>query len=221
MKRFYGSIVVCLLAIGLASAQVTSAGVTLIFPNDGLIVGSNNVLLWAARTDPVTIDTRQIVFEASTDGQNFFPLPSREAPDFGLGSFTTSLDTTAFPIGSLFLRARFADQSTGPGVQVQVKRTPVPSCRVARLTSLNVAFDCSASSDDNGGIVSYQFDFGDGTTLVSNTPKVTHSYGKFGMYPFSLTVQDLVGFAETVDKQLVLVELAALQDQPSCECKSM
>lgn len=55
------------------------------------------------------------------------------------------------------------------------------------------SFDASASSDDKG-IVSYSWNFGDGSTPVSmSSPKVTHSYAAAGTFSVSLTVTDGAG----------------------------
>ena len=53
-----------------------------------------------------------------------------------------------------------------------------------------VAFDASESYD-NMGIVSYQWNFGDGTTATDQT--VTHTYTTPGAYNVTLTVQDGAG----------------------------
>ncbi len=54
-----------------------------------------------------------------------------------------------------------------------------------------VEFDGSASSDPYGKIVSYQWDFGDGTT--ASTVKASHAYKSGGAYVVTLTVTDDAG----------------------------
>jgi PKD repeat protein len=54
----------------------------------------------------------------------------------------------------------------------------------------SVTFDASGSSD-NVGIVSYEWDFGDGTTGTEKTP--THTYPDLGVYTMTLTVKDGAG----------------------------
>ncbi|HXZ23760.1 MAG TPA: PKD domain-containing protein, partial [Methanomassiliicoccales archaeon] len=53
-----------------------------------------------------------------------------------------------------------------------------------------VTFDGSASNDTDGKIVSYQWDFGDGTGYVSSTASVVHSYYLAGLFIAQLTVVD-------------------------------
>jgi PKD repeat protein len=73
----------------------------------------------------------------------------------------------------------------------------------------------------NGGIVSFAFDFGDGTNTDSPASKVTHSYPAFGIYPVAVTVTDELGLSASMYKQLCLVQLALLQNRPACGCAKM
>ena len=57
-----------------------------------------------------------------------------------------------------------------------------------------VSFDAGGSSD-NTGIVSYEWDFGDGTAGTGIT--VTHTYAKSGNYTVTLTVKDAAGNSQT------------------------
>jgi hypothetical protein len=51
-------------------------------------------------------------------------------------------------------------------------------------------FDASASYAPSGSIVSYTWDFGDGTVVTSASPTITHSYLFDGTYTVQLTVTD-------------------------------
>lgn len=61
---------------------------------------------------------------------------------------------------------------------------------------LAVTFDGTGSYDTNGSIVSYQWDFGDGTTATGAV--VTHSYALTGPYTATLTVTDNDGGRDTI-----------------------
>ncbi len=63
--------------------------------------------------------------------------------------------------------------------------TATPTSGVIPLT---VAFDGSASSDPDGTIVSYDWDFGDGVVEVGSI--VSHTYSAMGTYTARLTVTD-------------------------------
>jgi len=54
-----------------------------------------------------------------------------------------------------------------------------------------VTFNATASSDPDGTIASYEWDFGDGTPIVTETdPITTHAYVDAGNYTVTLTVTD-------------------------------
>ena len=56
---------------------------------------------------------------------------------------------------------------------------------------LAVSFDASKSSDTDGNVVSYSWNFGDGTpTITTTTPNTTHTFTSEGSYLISLTVTD-------------------------------
>jgi YVTN family beta-propeller protein len=58
---------------------------------------------------------------------------------------------------------------------------------------LNYFFSGASSSDPDGAIAGFNWNFGDGTTLPSGGPVPTHSYAKAGTYPVGLTVTDNEG----------------------------
>jgi PKD repeat protein len=71
-----------------------------------------------------------------------------------------------------------------------------------------VTFAGTGSSDVDGSIVSYAWDFGDGTTGSGVSP--THTYAAAGTFTVSLTVTD-DGGATDVATQLVTVAAASLE----------
>ncbi len=66
-----------------------------------------------------------------------------------------------------------------------------------------ISFDGSNSRDDEGSIVSWHWDFGDGKT--SNEENPTHSYEKRGIYNVTLTVKDESG-QESSAKTAALID---------------
>ncbi|HET7446218.1 MAG TPA: PKD domain-containing protein [Solirubrobacterales bacterium] len=55
------------------------------------------------------------------------------------------------------------------------------------------SFDASASTDTTSKIVSYEWNFGDGTTQTTATPTTTHNYKDPGVYTASLSLVDANG----------------------------
>ncbi len=73
---------------------------------------------------------------------------------------------------------------TGEAPRVAVKATPTSG-----PAPLPVAFEVSAI-DDQGGPLSYTWDFGDGTTYTGPKPPLNHVYTASGSYTATLTVTD-------------------------------
>ncbi|WP_457591413.1 PKD domain-containing protein, partial [Geoglobus sp.] len=71
-----------------------------------------------------------------------------------------------------------------------------------------IIFDASSSYDPDGSIVSYSWDFGDGSSASGVT--VSHIYASNGVYTVNLTVTDDDGLSDTVSKQVVIVEVSSL-----------
>ncbi|MCW4033803.1 MAG: PKD domain-containing protein [Candidatus Bathyarchaeota archaeon] len=65
-------------------------------------------------------------------------------------------------------------------------------------TEQTISFDASRSSDPDGTIVNYLWDFGDGTTATG--VEVTHAYGQTGTFTVTLTVTDNDGAADSTSE---------------------
>lgn len=75
---------------------------------------------------------------------------------------------------------------------VDVRATDAPVARFSSsATGLRVAFDGSGSSDPDGTVAAYSWDFGDGTG--STEAKPAHAYAAPGSYQVTLTVTDNQG----------------------------
>lgn len=77
-----------------------------------------------------------------------------------------------------------------------------------------VTFDGSASNDPDGTIISYNWDFGDGTTVLDAGPTPTHSYITDGVFNVTLTVTDDGGLTglDTTTATIGIGELAPIAD---------
>ncbi len=92
-------------------------------------------------------------------------------------------------------------------VSHDVTVAPVNQAPSAVFTSsvagLAVSFDGSGSSDPDGTIASYNWDFGDGSTHGSN-PTESHTYAAGGTYTVSLTVTDNDGATNSVSHDVTV-----------------
>lgn len=93
---------------------------------------------------------------------------------------------------------------------VTVAPNQAPTAAISATTDhLDVALDGSASSDPDGTIASYEWDFGDGTTGTGAT--TTHTYATAGDFTVTLTVKDDNG-ATATKTRAVTTTLAPNQD---------
>ena len=72
-----------------------------------------------------------------------------------------------------------------------------------------IVFDSGKTSDLDDNIVSYEWDFGDGTT--STEPNSSHSYNQKGIYDLKLTVTDEQG-KQDVDESAVFIDMWDVDD---------
>jgi PKD repeat protein len=96
-----------------------------------------------------------------------------------------------------------ATSTTARDVTVTRPPNQLPTAAFSSSVSfLDVALDASASSDADGTLATYAWDFGDGTTGTGST--TSHSYATSGGYDVSLTVTDDRGGATTLTKRVTV-----------------
>jgi alpha-tubulin suppressor-like RCC1 family protein len=87
---------------------------------------------------------------------------------------------------------------------------PPPQDPVAAFTAgcdvTSCSFDASGSTDSDGTVEHYDWDFGDGATSSGTTATTQHQYAATGTYPVTLTVTDNSGATDVVTHQVVAAD---------------
>ena len=78
----------------------------------------------------------------------------------------------------------------------------------------SMIFNASTSYDENGTVVSYRLDFGDGNITTVSVPTLTHVYASHGTFTVNLTVTDNDGLVES------RIESLTVQQYPSANGQS-
>jgi len=119
---------------------------------------------------------------APSDGRRVYALI--EAEEGGMFRSDDGGDTWTRTSGNRLLRQRAWYYST-----ITVNPTNP-------LVGTSVTFDASATTDPDNNIVSYRWDFGDGTPAATvSTRQVSHAFASYGTYRVTLVVTD--GFGRT------------------------
>ncbi|TDN90828.1 PKD domain-containing protein [Microbacterium sp. BK668] len=125
---------------------------------------------------------------------------------FGDGSTATGVTSshTYAQAGTYTITLKVTDatslvSTTTKVVTVAPNKAPTAAF-TSTVTNLSVAFDASGSTDTDGTIASYAWDFGDGQTGAGAT--ATHAYAGAGTYAVKLTVTDDRGAVGTITKSV-------------------
>ena len=158
------------------------------------------------------LDNEPVLFDASTSQAPANNPIAQYRWDFGDGSTgtgqtvshpfrTAGTYTVTLTVVDGLGRSRSASQTVavGAGTNPTARFTSSPT---APVVNQSVNFNGATSTPAPGRrIVSYVWDFGDGTPQVSG-PQVSHAFGRVGTYIVTLTVTDDVGRTSTVTGQV-------------------
>jgi hypothetical protein len=164
-------------------------------PDAGVVGGQRFTVAGGnfANVDGMFVSTGKIYYSNAADGT----LHTVSFSDGGTNGLTPSVDVTSDVVVSgpaidgndWRARGLFA---FGPATFPDV---PPTAAATGSCSVLNCSFDGTGSSDSDGSVASYAWDFGDGTTGTGATP--THGYAAAGTYTYTLTVTDNQGATST------------------------
>ncbi len=131
--------------------------------------------------------------------------------DFGDGSPTVSgakQTHTYAASGDYQVRLTVTDDTGGAGTATRIVTVVAPNqaptaAFTATVTDRTASFDASGSTDPDGRITSYRWDFGDGTPAGTG-PAPKHTYADYGTYTVRLTVTDDRGDTATTTQTVTI-----------------
>jgi PKD repeat protein len=178
---------------------------TLVDNRGNLATGSEQISVGASPAAALAISPTQLQVggqvgvDASSSSDTGASITSY-AWDFGDGGTAQgqSASHTYATAGTYLVRLTVTDSlgrvDTATGTATVTDEPPVAAFAVGAPTpeaGQPVAFDASASSDSDGSIVAYAWNFGDGHFTSGRTP--THTFTQTGTYTVTLTVTDSDG----------------------------
>ncbi|HNC96727.1 MAG TPA: PKD domain-containing protein, partial [Myxococcota bacterium] len=192
---------------------------------DAKISGGSLVVVRQLNPAVAPADIQSATLELSTDS-----LTWTSVAEFGQGTspigaspdeWVAILPTQGLPSGDVELRATFitlAGRSTPPVRRLRLNQPPVAMAS-GQVRDYEITWDASASTDPDGTITTYEWDFGDGTKGTGVNPTHTYPYLP-GTYTVTLLVTDNTGLTAMTAVEVVVTaqEQVYIQSAVTCVC---
>jgi PKD repeat protein len=163
-------------------------------------LGPNGVALYVdgvkVATDPTTTSAQSYNGYWRVGGDNLDSWPGKPTSRNVNGTID---EVAIYPL--VLTDAQIAQQWQASG---QAPNKVPTAAFTSTSTFLAATFDGSTSTDSDGTIASYSWNFGDGTAAGTGV-KPSHTYAAAGTYPVALTVTDNFGATNTVTKTVTVV----------------
>lgn len=197
-------------------------------PFEGILIRQQVLGNYTIETTPTALAAPQIVSNPVTTATSGQPYTYQA---FAIGNPTPSLSLTSAPAGMTISAGGkvswtspvagshtitiVASSGVNPnatqtytldvGTASSINQPPVASFTYS-CTDLDCNFDASGSSDPDGSIVSYEWDFGDGNSGSGAMPG--HTYASDGAYTVTLTVTDNDGATAVASEEVTVTASA-------------
>jgi PKD repeat protein len=149
---------------------------------------------------------QSITFDGSGSSANYGNIVDYEW-DFGDGTSASGSSVTHvytqpgdYEVTLTVTNSAGLTASTTHKIQIEAAPTAIISAPTTGQVGQPITFDGSGSTTSDNNIVSYAWNFGDGTT--ANGVSVTHTYSQVGSYQVSLTVTDDQGATATATQMI-------------------
>ena len=118
-----------------------------------------------------------------------------------------------FLVLAMFLSGCSGGGTTPPITTNQSPTASFTATPTSGTAPLAVSFDASSSSDSDGSIISYAWDFKDGNT--GNGQTINHTFSSTGSYNVMLTVIDNEGATDSVTKTITVTDPITTNQSPT------
>jgi len=114
---------------------------------------------------------------------------------------------------AIFLSGCSGEGTTPPITTNQSPTASFTATPISGVAPLGVSFNASNSSDSDGSIISYAWDFKDGNT--GNGQTINHTFSSTGSYNVMLTVLDNEGATDSVTKTITVTDPITTNQSPT------
>jgi PKD repeat protein len=161
-------------------------------PTDGFITGTVPLEVAFSGTNSKDPDNNIIEYKWDFDGDNQIDQAGQQAKYVYKTAGVYNASLIVVDAGGNESKGVLVVKVTAQDLKAQVSAQPVDG-----VTPLTVDFDASGSSYPDGKIVSYEWDFGDGTPKRIDVAQVSFKYTKIGTFKATVTAKSSDGKSST------------------------
>ncbi len=168
----------------------------------GIAITPNGATAYSANADntitPIVLNTSPPTLGASVSTGSLSQPDGIAISTNGTMAYTADAGTTVTPVdlttSPIRVEAPIEVGAASYGIAIKSDQAPTARLRITPAPAgAKTVFNASASTSPDGTISRYSWNFGDGTTLITRTPIVSHRYRHAGSYQATVTVTSAGG----------------------------